>query len=120
MVTVRFPDPDSQQQLLARERDSAERQKRIEDIEEFRSFTIGEATDARAGLRLALNAGAGARGETFLEASALQVTAHALASDLPRLAVGQSVGSYEIQAPLGTGAKRAWFAGRAGASNMGE
>ena len=46
---------------------------------------------------------AGARGDTFLEASALQVTARALASELPRLAVGQRVGSYEIQAPLGAG-----------------
>ena len=46
---------------------------------------------------------AAARGDTFLEASALQVTARALASELPRLAVGQRVGSYEILAPLGAG-----------------
>ena len=46
---------------------------------------------------------AAARGNTFLEVSALQVTARALASELPRLAVGQRVGSYEIQAPLGAG-----------------
>ena len=46
---------------------------------------------------------AAARGDTFLEASALQVTARALASELPRLAVGQRLGSYEILAPLGAG-----------------
>jgi serine/threonine protein kinase/Tol biopolymer transport system component len=46
---------------------------------------------------------AAARGDTFLEASALQVTARALASELPRLTVGQRVGSYEILAPLGAG-----------------
>jgi serine/threonine-protein kinase len=46
---------------------------------------------------------AAARGDTFLEASALQVTARALAFELPRLAAGQRVGAYEIQAPLGAG-----------------
>ena len=46
---------------------------------------------------------AAARGDGFLEASALQVTARALASELPRLTVGQRVGSYEIIAPLGAG-----------------
>ena len=46
---------------------------------------------------------AAARGDTFLEASAVQVTARALASELPRVAVGQRLGSYEILAPLGAG-----------------
>ena len=46
---------------------------------------------------------AAARGDTFLEASALQVTARTLASELPRVAVGQRLGSYQILAPLGAG-----------------
>ena len=46
---------------------------------------------------------AATRGDTFLEASALHVTARALASELPRLTVGQRVGSYEILAPVGAG-----------------
>ena len=44
-----------------------------------------------------------AGGDTFLEASALEVTARALASELPRLTVSQRLGSYEILAPLGAG-----------------
>jgi tRNA A-37 threonylcarbamoyl transferase component Bud32 len=46
---------------------------------------------------------AGARGGTFLDTSALQVTARALASELPRLTVGQRVGAYEVLSPLGAG-----------------
>ena len=38
---------------------------------------------------------AGARGDTFLELSAVQLTARALASELPRVAVGQRLGSYK-------------------------
>ena len=42
-------------------------------------------------------------GEAFLEVSALEVTARALAAELPRLEVGQRLGAYEILAPLGAG-----------------
>ena len=49
---------------------------------------------------------AGARGDAFLQASALEVTARALAAELPRLAIGQRVGAYEILAPLGAGGDR--------------
>jgi Mg-chelatase subunit ChlD len=48
----------------AADKERAELAKHIDEIEEFRAGTIGEATDARAALRLALNAGEGAQGET--------------------------------------------------------
>jgi tRNA A-37 threonylcarbamoyl transferase component Bud32 len=44
-----------------------------------------------------------ANAPAFLAASALQVTARALASDPPRLVAGQVVGSYEILEPIGAG-----------------
>ncbi len=55
---------------------------------------------------------AAAREPTFLEASALQVTARALASEPPRLAVGQRLGAYEILAPLGAGGMSEVYAAR--------
>ena len=39
----------------------------------------------------------------FWRRPALEVTARALAAELPRLAVGQRLGAYEILAPLGAG-----------------
>src|SRR5918993_6084705 len=46
---------------------------------------------------------AAAGGEGFLEVSALEVTARALAAEFPRLRAGQRLGAYEIVAPLGAG-----------------
>ncbi len=67
----------------------------------FLDAVCAEDTDLRTEVDALL--AAAARGATFLEASALQVTARALASELPRLTVGQRVGSYEILASLGAG-----------------
>ena len=51
-------------------------------------------------------------GADVLEASALQVTARALVSEPPRLAVGQRLGVYEILAPLGAGGMSEVYAAR--------
>jgi len=61
------------------------------------------AGDADARVEVDSLLAAAARGETFLEAPALHVTARALASELPRMSVGQRLGAYEILAPLGAG-----------------
>ena len=67
----------------------------------FLDEACADDADLRAEVDSLLAAAAG--GDAFLEASALEVTARALAAELPRLAVGQRLGAYEILAPLGAG-----------------
>ena len=67
----------------------------------FLDQACGDDADLRAEIDSLLAAAAG--GEAFLEVSALEVTARALAAELPRLGVGQRLGAYEILAPLGAG-----------------
>ena len=67
----------------------------------FLDEACADDPDLRAEVDSLLAAAAG--GDAFLEAPALEVTARALAAELPRLAVGQRLGAYQILAPLGAG-----------------
>ena len=58
----------------------------------FLDEACADDPDLRAEVDSLLAAAAG--GDAFLEASALEVTARALAAELPRLAAGQRLGAY--------------------------
>jgi eukaryotic-like serine/threonine-protein kinase len=67
----------------------------------FLDNTCADDADLRAEVDSLLETAA--RGDAFLEVSALEITARALAAELPRLAIGRRVGAYEILGMLGAG-----------------